>query len=384
MLAKTGLANVRTWVELDRRAARHNCRVFRKLILPGVKLFAVVKSNAYGHGIFVMAKMFSECGVDGFCVDSITEGLALRRRGIKKQMLVLGPTLFNLYNRAAAEKIIITVPDLHSLRTILQKKNPPDFHLKIDTGMHRQGLYPEETRRAVELLAKSRRRGKLKGVYTHFAYASDNKNGGYAERQFREFRKIKDDFLRAGFKNLLFHAAATGGALLNKKYHLDAVRIGLGLYGIYPSKKMAKQYRRLNLRPVLSWRTLVADVKELRPGDRVGYDLTETVGRRSKMAVLPVGYWHGLPWSVSGKGEVLIRGRRAKILGRVSMDLTVVDVGRVSCRPGEEVTLIGRDGREEISAWEAADRAGSMVYEVITRLNPLIEKVIVPELYPRT
>ncbi len=377
MLAGKLSDSVRTWVELDRQAAKHNYQVFRKIVSPGVKLWAVVKSNAYGHGLFDFSKLMSDYGVDGLCVDSIAEGLALRREKIRKPILVLGPTLFNLYDRAAKERLIVTVPNIRSLKTILAKKNPPDFHIKFDTGMHRQGLYPGEAAAAMKLLAKSSFSENLKGVYTHFACASDRNDSRYAERQFREFQEIRGIFLRAGFKNLLFHAAATGGTLLDKKYHLDAVRIGLGLYGIYPSRKTASQFKNTALRPVLSWRTLIADVKTLRAGDRVGYDLTGRVKRNGQMAVLPVGYWHGLPWSLSGKGEVLVRGRRAKILGRVSMDLTVVDVDRIPCRPGDEVTLIGRDGREEIFAWDMADKAGSMAYEIVTRLNPLIEKVIV-------
>lgn len=381
MLAGKLSDRARTWIELDRRAAEHNYRAFRKILSPRTKLWAVVKSNAYGHGLFDFSKLIVACGADGLCVDSIAEGLALRREKIKTPILVLGPTLFNLYGWAAKENLAVTVPNLLSLKTILAERNVPDFHLKFDTGMHRQGLYPEEAARAIKLLAESRHSGKLKGIYTHFAYASREDDGRYAERQFREFQKVKEAFLRAGFRNLLFHMAATGGALLNKKYHLDAVRIGLGLYGIYPPKKTARQYKNLAknlaLRPVLSWRTLIADVKALRPGARIGYDLTEKMERGGRMAILPIGYWHGLPWSLSGKGEVLIRGRLAKILGRVSMDLTVADVSRISARPGDEVTLIGRDGREEISAWDVADKAGSMVYEIITRLNPLIEKVII-------
>lgn len=377
MLAGRLSDRVRTWIELDKKAAKHNYRVFRKMLSPRTKLWAVVKSNAYGHGIFVMARIFSDCGVDGFCVDSITEGLALRRRGIREPMLVLGPTLFNLYDRAAAQKIAITVPNLRSLRTVLRKKNQPDFHLKIDTGMHRQGLYAEEIPAALRLISASPAARKFKGVYTHFAYASDKDKKAYAEKQFREFERAKDVFLRAGFKNITFHAAAMGGALLDRKYHLDAVRVGIGLYGVYQSEKMERQYRKLNLKPVLAWRTLVADVKRLKPGDMVGYDFTEKITRPAEMAILPIGYWHGLPWSLSRKGEVLIRGRRARILGRVSMDLTVVDVSGLNCRTGEEVTIIGRSGRERITAWEVAEKAGTAAYEILTRLNPLIERIIV-------
>lgn len=376
MLAGKLSDRVRTWIELDKRAAKHNYQVFRKILLPKTELWAVVKSNAYGHGLFDFSRLVINFGVDGLCVDSISEGLALRREKIKKPILVLGPSLFNLYGRAAKENLMVTVPNFYSLKMILSGKNVPDFHIKFDTGMHRQGFYAEEVNAALKLLAKSKKSRKLKGVYTHFAYASNKNNYRYTESQFKEFQAVRNRFIQAGFKNLIFHAAATGGALLNKKYHLNAVRIGLGLYGIYPNRKMASWHKNV-LRPVLSWRTLVADVKTLRPGARIGYDLTEKTNYGGRMAVLPVGYWHGLPWSLSGKGEVLVRGHRAKILGRVSMDLTVVDVSRIPVSLGEEVTLIGRDCREEISAWDVADKADTMAYEIVTRLNPLIKKITV-------
>ena len=175
------------------------------------------------------------------------------------------------------------------------------------------------------------------------------------------------------------HAAATGGTLINPKYHGDAVRIGIGMYGLWPSKELEVQLGdKIKLHPVLSWRAAVTETKRLRAGDYVGYDLAERVPQETTMAVLPVGYWHGFPRVLSFLGEVVIRGKRARVLGRVSMDMTVVAVSRHGgIRAGDVATLIGRDGKDEIFAWEPSQKSGTTHYEFLTRLNPLIERVIV-------
>ena len=391
---------VRTWIELDAEACRHNVKTFRKLIGPNVKLFSVVKSNAYGHGLPVFPKLIESMGidpvrnkplhaaaaapsaerisngVDGFCVDSILEGLRLRKEGIKKPILVLGFTLPAFFGKAALNNIAVTISSFDSLRAFERTKRKPFFHLKIDTGMHRQGFYQEDLPKVVRLLTKSLN-PKLAGIYTHFA-SKDIKDRAYSEQQFRNFEKAVTILERAGFKNLIRHAAATGGAFISPKYHLDAVRIGIGSYGLWPSGELeAALFKKISLKPILSWRTMISEVKSLSAGDCVGYDMTECVNRPTKAAVLPIGYWHGFPRSLSGIGEVLIRGRRARVLGKVSMDMTVIDVTGIDCRPGDVTTIIGKDSGNELTASEVAQRAGTINYEFVTRLNPLIQKIVV-------
>ncbi|MEK7195268.1 MAG: alanine racemase C-terminal domain-containing protein, partial [Patescibacteria group bacterium] len=200
----------------------------------------------------------------------------------------------------------------------------------------------------------------------------------FTELQFASFNKAAKSFGRAGFGNLVKHCAATGAALISRKYHCDAVRIGIGFYGLWPSRELEVQLsKKIRLYPVLSWRAVVGEVKDLKPGDYVGYDLTERVKNKTKLAIIPVGYWHGFPRALSGAGSVIINGKKADVLGRVSMDLLAVDVGGVRCRPGDIATIIGRDGKEEILASDAARDAGTIHYELLTRLNPLIERVLV-------
>lgn len=397
-MAKISPHNYRTWIEIDSRAAKRNYDTFRKIVGKKTKLWSVVKSNAYGHGLVVFSKLAQKLGIDGFCVDSLVEGLRLRKEGVKKPILVLGPTLPALFSEAAKHKITITISNfeaLNALGAIVAKKAKsrteprfgaratiknlaPEFHIKVDTGMHRQGFYVSELQKVIRLLnSKSQTLNlKLKGIYTHFASAKDINYPTYTEKQFAEFQKAIKLFEQAGFANLIKHCAATGATLINPKYHIDAVRVGIGLYGLWPSKELEVQLgRKIKLHPVLSWRVVVSEIKKLEAGDFVGYDLTERIRTPMKMAVLPVGYWHGLPRSLSGVGEVLINGRYAKTLGRVSMDLTVI--GPTSCKVEDVATLIGRDGKSELLAASISDKMGASPYEFLTRLNPLMERIIV-------
>ncbi len=376
--ARRALAGKRTWIEIDSRAAKKNYETFRGLVGPKVKLWSVVKSNAYGHGLMLFSKLMEKLGVDGFCVDSLVEGLRLRKEGIKKPILVLGPTLPALFKDAAKQEITITISNFEALKALAREKHPPEFHLKIDTGMHRQGFYLEDVPKIIRFMVHGSWRRKLKGIYTHFASAKDINYPTYTNMQFKKFQKAIMLFQEAGFDNLVKHAAATGGTLIDKKYHLDAVRMGIGLYGMWPSRELEVQLgQKIILKPILSWKAVVSETKNLKAGDYVGYDLAERVPRSTKMAVLPVGYWHGFPRSLSSMGEVLIHGRRAKVLGRVSMDLLVVDTGGIPCASGDVAILIGSEGREDIPASLAAQRANTIHYEFLTRLNPLIERILI-------
>jgi alanine racemase len=372
------ISQLRTWVEIDSRAVQANYNIFRKLVGQKVKLWAVVKSNAYGHGLFAFAKVIDHAGIDGFCVDSVVEGIALRRSGVKKQILVLGPTLPTRYAEAAAKKITITISNVEALRALLRTKHPPEFHVKIDTGMHRQGFYLDDLKKVIAVLQHSTPSIKksLKGIYTHFASVKDINYPFYTDKQFKDFQKACEIFKKAGYKNLVRHAAATGGTLVDPKYHLDAVRVGAGFHGIWPSRELEMQLGpKIKLSPTLTWRAVVSEVKKLKKGDYVGYDLTMRVPRDTMMAVLPIGYWHGFPRALSNTGEVAIRGEYSRVLGRVSMDLLAVTAPR-GTKVGDVVTLIGRDGHVVILAEDAAQKAGTTAYEFLTRLNPLMERVI--------
>jgi len=363
----------------------NNIKIFRKILKKKTKLFAVVKSNAYGHGLLIFSELANIYGIDGFCVDSVIEGIKLRNAGIKKTILVLGPTLPNLLEKAETNDITITISNFDALREFIKLKSEANFHLKIDTGMHRQGFYVSQLTAVVKQMQKSKFKiqNLLKGVYTHFAATKDVTYPDYTLQQIKQFNEAKDIFLKNGFRNLIFHAAATGGAILYPQSHFDAVRIGLGLYGFFPTKEIKIQHSliwkgELDLRPILAWKTIVSEIKQLNKGDYIGYDLSERVKEDTIVAVLPIGYWHGFLRALSQKGEVIIKGKRARVLGRVSMDLISVKAPKnIKIKRGDTAILIGNGGKEKVSAEELADLSGTIHYEFLTRLNPLIKRIVV-------
>ncbi len=360
--------SVRTWIEIDKRSLFFNYEYFRKLA--GVPVMAVVKSNAYGHGLVQVSKALSglpRFQRDGwFGVDSIVEALALRREGIRSPILVLGHTLASRYADAARQGITLTISSFDGLRFLTRARQKPAFHIKLDTGMHRQGF---QSRELPELIRQLRRhRLEPQGAYSHFA-AAENQTASAA--QYRIFRQCLRAFSGAGSPLPLTHMAATGAMFLHRAPGCSMVRLGLGLYGYLPNG------RRGLLRPVATWKTLVGELKTIAKGEYIGYDRTERLRRKTIIAILPIGYWHGFDRGLSSIGRVLIRGRSAKVLGRVSMDMVVVDVTNIpGVRMGDEAVLIGRQGKDFIGADEVAAKIGTTAYEILTRVNPLIRRIL--------
>lgn len=366
---------LRTWIEIDSDAFRHNTEQFLKLIPPKTRLMAVIKSNAYGHGLSLIGTILTKYPRAWIGVDSITEALRIRHDGLTNLMLVLGHTLPSRIEDARRGGIAITVSQFETLADLARMRIRPAFHLKIDTGMHRQGFLPADLPRVIKILKGA---GLVpEGMYTHFAAAKDKKDPSYTRMQTRVFKDTIMMMNDAGFLRIITHAAASGATLLFPETHFDMVRIGMGLYGYWPSAEAAATYYRSHtkLKPVLTWKTMVGEVKEISKGSCIGYDSMECMRVRTRMAVVPIGYWHGFDRGLSSKGEVLIRGKRARVLGRVSMDMIAVDVTKISgVRVGDEVVIIGRQGKDAIWADEIAKKIDTTAYEVIARLNPLTQR----------
>ena len=372
---------LRTWIEISKKALKNNYSIFRKLIGPKCQLMAVVKSNAYGHSLVDFSRLVGDFGVDWLGVDSIVEAESLRREGIKKPVLVLGYTLLGKVEEATKNNVSLTVADLETLRNLRnfgRDGKKLKIHLKIDTGMHRQGFFVSEIPEVIKIL-KSKPNIKLEGVYTHFSSAKDLASPSETLEQIEEFKKAIGLLESAGFKNFIKHASATAGAILFPESHFDMVRIGIGLYGLWPSKEIKNAFKnKIKLEPVLSWKTIVGQIRKIPKGSGIGYDLTEKITRNSMIAVLPIGYWHGFPRLLSSVGSVLVRGNKMRVLGRVSMDMVCINVTSVkSVKVGDDVILIGKSGKFEISADDIADLSGTTSYEIITRINPLIKRIIV-------
>ncbi len=369
---------LRTWVEISRSALAHDLRVFRRVLPRACRIMAVAKSNAYGHGLYDLVPLLEELGVDAVGVDSIVEAVTLRKKGVTKPILVMGFTLPSRFGDAARNGVALTVSSFEGLRALAAAEDGRKIrvHIKVDTGMHRQGFLPAQLPGVLRFLKARPGRFEVEGLYTHFASAKDPGRTAVTRGQIAEFEAASAAFAREGFRPVR-HASATAGVLNYPEAHFDMARIGIGLMGHWPSEPTRRAWEgRISLRPALSWRTLVAETKVLPAGASLGYDLTERLTRDSKIGICPVGYWHGYPLALSGKGQVLVRGRKVRVLGRVSMDMLVIDLtDAAGAKAGDVVTLIGRDRGETVDATATARLAGTTVYELLTRLNPLLRKI---------
>jgi len=355
-------------VVVDLSAIKANIRTIRSQV-GGTPLIGVVKSDAYGHGIAQVARSISGL-VHGFAVFGVWEGAELRASGIKKQILVLGPT--NDADRRIAVRSGLTQSVVSKEGLILAPRGHKDrmeAHLKFDTGMGRLGV---SHRAAVEVASLLRRLGirRLAGVWTHLSTASERR---FTDLQISRFDYALFALARAGISWDLSHVCASEGVIcapqVARRY--GAVRVGLSMYGCTPGPKPG-----FRLIPAMSFVTSVALVRDALPWDTVSYGHTWRAARNARLAVLPVGYSRGVTRLLSNRGFVLIRGHRAPIRGRVTMDLTVVDVtGIPGVREGDEAAFVGRQGRAEIRAEEMASLSGTVAYEVLClagRLNPRI------------
>lgn len=373
-----GHDGLRTWVEVDRSAVAHNYHTFRSVIKRTTKLMAVVKSNAYGHSLVSFAQSMESLGVDAIAVDSVVEALRLREKGVTVPLLVLGYTLPSKYTEAMEHDITITISSLEVLAEMLSRDLPLQVHFKVDTGMHRQGISFDDLAKVKKLFSTYGGLVNLTGLYTHFAVAKGGAGRAYTQRQISEFHVWKSMFIDIGYTPLV-HASATAGTLLFPEAEFDMVRIGIGMYGLWPSFEVKEsQESKISLIPALSWKSVVGEIKQVPAGEGVGYDLTHTLRRDSVLAVVPVGYWHGYGRALSGRGHVIVRGSRASVIGRVSMGMIILDVSDIpEVQVGDEVILLGRDGHVEVSADELAELSDTINYEIVTRINPKIRRVYV-------
>lgn len=369
---------LRTWIEIDRPAVADNYKQLRGLLGSQTKFMAVVKSNAYGHSLLDFSQEVERLGVDCFGVDSIVEAEALWEAGIKIPILVLGYTLPIKYKDAAEKNIALTISSAASLAEIARFSRKISIHIKVDTGMHRQGFLSKEIPETVSMVKALPENINVEGLFTHFASAKDPASPQSARSQMQEFSLWREAFAEAGLQPMI-HASASGVAIIYPEFHFDMVRFGAAMYGIWPSAEIkSSSFEKLPLKPLLNWRTMISEIKEVPAGESVGYDFTERLERDSRLAICPIGYWHGLPLAVSRVGEVLVEGQPAKIVGRVSMDMIVIDVTDIpESKVGSRVTVLGRDGDAEILPENLAEKANSSSYEVITRINPLIKRIFV-------
>lgn len=375
----------RTWVEISEDALKHNIQQLRLLVTPGTRFCAVVKANAYGHGQKEVVNIASRMGVDAFAVDAITDALELRKRLPSALLFVLGYTMHDRYDDAVDANVHLTLYDVDSIRLyeIAAGKRAKTglVNLKLETGTNRQGIREEDLPHILEELNMCAHL-RLEGLSTHFANIEDTTDISYAGNQFMRFQRMVSYVREAGFDPKHIHCSNSAATILYPDTHVTMVRPGLALYGMWPSDEVEQLARRHNVKceliPALTWKTRIAQIKSVPAGEPIGYGLTERVNRHSRIAVLPVGYWDGYDRALSSVGQVIIRGQRCKVMGRVCMNMIMVDVSHIpQVELEEEAVLLGISGRSRISAEETARLAQTINYEIVTRINPMIPRIVV-------
>jgi len=373
-----------TWIEINRKALLHNLRQFRQRIGKKTKIMAVVKSNAYGHGLGEVAKIVGS-KTDWFGVNSLEEGIFLRQTKINQPILVLGYIPLSLIKEAIENDLSFVAYNQKTFSRANQEakklKKRAKIHLKLETGTNRQGV---DIKAALSLAQSSRREKglELEGLYTHYANIEDTLDPSFAQEQLRKFKEAEKLLQKEGVKIPFKHTACTAATILFQETYFNLIRLGIGLYGLWPSRetKVSAQEKeiKINLKPVLTWKTKVAQVKEIGKGETVGYGRTFTTRRRTKMAILLVGYWDGYDRKLSNSSRALVKGYSAPVVGRICMNMMIVDITEIPrVKPEDEVVLLGKQDREEITAEEMAQKIGTINYEVVTRINPLILRKVV-------
>ena len=373
------------YAEVSLDAFRHNLKETKRLLSGNTKIMAVVKADAYGHGADLLARVAEENGADYLAVARMNEAVRLRNAGAKKPML-----LFDNCEPGSTERYIEL-----DIRPTINNSGEADaysqaavkagkilrVHIKVDTGMGRLGFLCDN-------LAGGSSGGRLadkivriaslpfievEGVYSHFASAG-SADKTHALEQLRIFKDLADELSSRLEKRPLFHIANSAAIMEMPQSHMDIVRPGIMLYGIYPSKEVDRG--RAELKPVLSFKSEIIHIKKVGPGFCVSYGSTFVTSRETVIATVPAGYADGYNRQLSSKGEMLVRGMRAPIIGRVCMDLTMIDVTHI---PGvslhDEVVLIGSQGTESITAEDIADITGTIGYEVLTSISPRVHRV---------
>lgn len=375
-----------TWVEISQSALKHNIKLFKNNLKPGTQLMVVVKSNAYGHGMFEVAVLAAQTGADWLATVNLDEAIQLRQQGVKLPILVL--SYYDLEKSAIKyainKNISLVVYDIDQVKFIdkiaskLNKK--ARVHIKIDTGTSRIGIMFDEAVKFVEG-ANSQNYIGIEGIFSHFASSEEDQD--FTNMQLERFKKLISELEKKNIKIKFKHFACSAAIMSQPESHFDLVRLGVSAYGLWPSEQ-ARQFAKKNLakdfdlKPAMSLYTKIVQLKNIKKGSCVGYGCSYKVKRDTKLAILPIGYWEGFDRHLSNKGEILIGDKRCAVLGRVCMNLIMIDVTDLDdVKVGERVVILGRDGNEKITAEELADKIGTINYEVVTRINPLIPRLYV-------
>jgi alanine racemase len=375
-----------SWCEVDATALQHNLGAFRSMLAAETMLLLVVKANAYGHGLTEVASLAPSLGVDALGVNQLDEAAAARAAGWTGPVWVLGYTPHARLADGLDLGVEFTVYDAVTLGALDQlgrvRGLPAPCHLKLETGTNRQGIASEDLDRFLGIFAASPGL-RLAGISTHFANIEDTTDHAFARGQLDRFRTLLGRVRAAGFVSAVSHAACSAAVLVMPETSFGCARVGIGAYGIWPSRETLASHTSRGedprrLRPVLAWKARVAQVKPVPAGAFVGYGCTRRTSRASRIAVLPVGYFEGYDRRLSNLAHILVRGSRAPVLGRICMDMFMADVTDIpGVEPEDEAVLIGLQGDEEIRAVDLAAIAQTIPYEIISRLSPQLPRIVI-------
>ena len=360
-----------TWAEVNLGNLAYNFQQIKKIIASGTKIMVTIKADAYGHGLIPVAKRLESLKVDFLGVASIDEGVKLRKAGIDAPILILGLILKKDIDPLFKYRLKTTVCD-EDLAYALNNRartfgRPINVHIKIDTGMGRIGVLHPDAEKLIKKI-HNLKFINIEGIFTHFPLADMDRK--FTLYQIGLFNRLIRNLNRQGLYIPFVHAANSMGIIGYKNSHFNMVRPGLMVYGLYPKENL-----KINLKPVLSLKTKVIFVKKVPRGFGISYGYTYITKKVTRVVTLPIGYGDGYPRNLSNLAPVLIKGKRFKISGNICMDQVMVDVGNLAVKIGDEVVLIGSQGKNKITAEELAELAGTIPYEIVCGLGSRIPRV---------
>ncbi len=373
------------WVELDAETPNHNLQEIKAVNnFQGLQC-AVVKSNAYGHGVKEIVPLLTKA--DWLAVNSLDEGLEVRAIEPVKPILLLGYVPFERLDEVRRANLRMVIYNQETL-DFISEMEPSDqifrLHIKVETGTWRQGILPDNVLTMAKQISEIPG-VLLDGIYTHFANIEDTLNHSYAEKQLAIFKKVVEDLKLNNLLPPVIHTACTAATILFAKTHFSMIRTGIGLYGLWPSRETRLSAESMNstlpdLKPVLAWKTKIVQIKEAPEGSFIGYGCSFKTSRNTKIAVLPVGYADGYRRSLASNAWVLVKGKRARIMGRICMNLCMIDITDIQgVQLEEDVVLLGESGEDVITAEMLADWMGTINYEAVTGISSLLPRILKKE-----
>jgi len=376
------------WIEISKSALLHNIAVFNKISASGSQAMAVVKSNAYGHGIEEVASIAEGAGVSWFGVNELSEGLILRNvLSEKASILIMGaidPATAIQVVQNELKTIVYTDRIVEALAQASSRlKKQCVVHVKVETGLQRQGIVVSKLANLIKKINNASFL-TLEGLSTHFANIEDTTDHTYAYKQLAVFNEAIEIAKSLCEKELVVHCACSAAALAVPETGFSLFRMGIGMYGMWPSKETQLSVlkdgggKNLELRPPLTFKCKIGQVKDVQTGSLIGYGCTEQATHNLKIAVLPVGYYDGIDRGLSSKGQVLVNGKTAYIRGRICMNMCMIDVTHIEkVKEGDEVIILGSDGKKSVSADFVASQIDTINYEVVTRLGAHLPRLVV-------